>query len=237
MARKVNRLDLNTQLEIISLCEVSRSPKIKIGRQYRLTFSTLFTISKNKEKMQSAVLRDGRPVMHKLMRNMENEDSGPVLFECFCQERSAGVPTDRSMIKAKANHFAARLEINNFQCSVWCLHCFKVRKGISMHKMPGKAAAVDPDVMKCWAAVLNDCLHWYSPQDIYNAGKISLHYILLPNRTLTVKDDPCKGGKRSMKQLTVCARIWMVPIYETIYYCKVTVSSLLQGQQNSLMSI
>jgi hypothetical protein len=31
--------------------------------------------------------------------------------------------------------------------------------------------------------------------------------VLLPDRTLTAKDDPCKDGKRSMKQLTMCATV------------------------------
>jgi hypothetical protein len=100
------------------------------------------------------------------MWNMENEDLGTCALWVLLpkQIRSVGVSVDRFMIKAKANCSAARFEINNFQCSIGWLHCFKVRTGISMHKMSGKSETVDP-------LVLNDCLQWYSPQNIYNAGK------------------------------------------------------------------
>jgi hypothetical protein len=117
MVTKQKSLYLHKKLEIIYLCEVSRLSKSKIGRQYGLTSSTLFTTLKNKQKIQPAVLCNGRPAMQKRMANKQNEDLKFALFKWFCLERTAGVALDGHMIKAKANHFVTRLKTETFSIS------------------------------------------------------------------------------------------------------------------------
>jgi hypothetical protein len=46
---------------------------------------------------------------------------------------------------AKANHFVATLNINNFHYSVRKFHCFTAREGFRMCKLFGKSATLDPD--------------------------------------------------------------------------------------------
>jgi hypothetical protein len=108
MAMKPKIFDLDTMLKIVNLCEVSGSSESKVGRQHGSTSSTIFMMLKNKEKIQLALLCVERPMLQIEMRNAEKEGLKYALFEWFCQERSAGVPVHRSMIKAKANHFMAK---------------------------------------------------------------------------------------------------------------------------------
>jgi hypothetical protein len=49
---------------------------------------------------------------------------------------------------------------------------------------------MDPHVVKDRTPILNGFLHQYSLRDIYNSDEMGLYYNLLPDRTLTVKDDP-----------------------------------------------
>jgi hypothetical protein len=50
-------------------------------------------------------------------------------------------------------------------------------------------------------------------QDIYSAGEMGLYYNLLPDRTLAVKDDSCKGREGSKEWLMCyCAQIWVLLI-------------------------
>jgi hypothetical protein len=46
-------------------------------------------------------------------------------------------------------------------------------------------------------------LQQYSPQYIYNADEKSLYYTLLPNRTITGRNDLSTGGKGTKERLTV----------------------------------
>lgn len=52
MAMKGKSSDLNTKFQIICQCEVNTLSKSETGRQYGLISLTLFTILKNKEKIQ-----------------------------------------------------------------------------------------------------------------------------------------------------------------------------------------
>jgi hypothetical protein len=49
---------------------------------------------------------------------------------------------------ANVSHFMTRLKIKNFQCSEGRVCHFKMFKSISMHKVSGELAAVDPYVME-----------------------------------------------------------------------------------------
>jgi hypothetical protein len=107
------------------------------------------------------------------------------------------------MLKAKAEYFSDRLSIVNFKCSEGWLCRFKVRKGISHHKITGEACGVKPEAVEEWTPIVAEYLKKYSPHDVYNADETALFYNLLPDKTLAVRGDSCKGGKRSKERLTV----------------------------------
>lgn len=50
----------------------------------------------------------------------------------------------------------------------------------------------------------------YSPEDIWNTDETGLFFRALPNKTLCLKSDPCKGGKISKERLTVMFCVNMV---------------------------
>ena len=43
----------------------------------------------------------------------------------------------------------------------------------------------------------------YSPDDIFNCDETSLFYWALPDKTLGVKDQSCKGGKNAQDRLII----------------------------------
>ncbi|XP_018494810.1 uncharacterized protein LOC108864181, partial [Galendromus occidentalis] len=51
-------------------------------------------------------------------------------------------------------------------------------------------------------ALVKDIIAAYSPNDVFNADESGLFYQSLPERSLTAKSDPCKGGKKSKLRLT-----------------------------------
>ncbi|GBN94570.1 Tigger transposable element-derived protein 4 [Araneus ventricosus] len=50
---------------------------------------------------------------------------------------------------------------------------------------------------------LSKILKDYKPENIFNAGEISLLFRCLPQKTLTFKKEKCFGGKQSKTRLTV----------------------------------
>jgi hypothetical protein len=61
---------------------------------------------------------------------------------------------------------------------------------------------VSESAVNDWYGVLAEILK-YAPRDIYNAVESALYYNLLPDKTLAVKDDTCKGGKQSKERATL----------------------------------
>lgn len=48
-----------------------------------------------------------------------------------------------------------------------------------------------------------DIIKDYKPSDIYNMDETGLLFRALPDKTLSIRGDDCKGGKRSKDRLTV----------------------------------
>lgn len=211
MDKKRKSLELSTKLKIIQECENASVSRSEIGRRYGLTPSTLFTILKNKDKIQSAAVKDCAPGKTKKLRAAKHIDLEEALFTWFSQNRARGIPVDGAMLKAKAVQLALQLNIDDedFKCSDGWLNRFKARKGISLHKISGESESVNKEAVNSWQPILASILDRYKPSDVYNADESGLFYNLLPDRTLAVRNDPCKGGKRSKERLTVllCANM------------------------------
>jgi hypothetical protein len=75
------------------------------------------------------------------MYNRWNEDTESALFEWFCQEKSAAIPTDGPRKMAKAKYFTAHSTIKNPKRSEGRVYYSKVKIGISVHKMSGHCCA------------------------------------------------------------------------------------------------
>lgn len=55
-------------------------------------------------------------------------------------------------------------------------------------------------------------LNQYAPEGAFDADETALLYKVLPDRTITLKDDPCVGGERSEERAMVpdnCSEIAM----------------------------
>ncbi|KAJ8870105.1 hypothetical protein PR048_029117 [Dryococelus australis] len=102
------------------------------------------------------------------------------LLAWFIQSRRQNILFTGPMIQEKANLFAVMLKIDAFKCSTGWLDSFEKLNGITWHKIVGESKAV-------------------------TCGVEEQFYNLMPDCTLAVKGDTCKGvrGKRSKERFTV----------------------------------
>ena len=64
-------------------------------------------------------------------------------------------------------------------------------------------AKVDPVTVADWKTRLSGIIEHYEPINIFNCDETGLFYKLMPDRSLTVDKDDCKGGKKSKDRYTV----------------------------------
>ena len=50
---------------------------------------------------------------------------------------------------------------------------------------------------------LPSLINGYLPRDIYNADETGLYFKALPNKTMTLKNEKCTGGKLSRERITI----------------------------------
>lgn len=108
-----------------------------------------------------------------------------------------------TLVQAKAKEIAERLGYHNFRASDGWLHKFRSRHNITFKAISGEAASVNPDDVKSFFEKIPSLLRGYRTHDIYNADETGLFFRALPNKTLALKSEKCRGGKMSKERLTL----------------------------------
>lgn len=91
----------------------------------------------------------------------------------------------------------------SFKASNGWLEKFKNRHSLTFRVLSGEANQVDPVTVEEWKRRLPKLLESYAETDIYNADETSLFFKLLPDRSMVISKDTCKGGKRSKERYTI----------------------------------
>lgn len=200
-------LTLATKLEIIKTIDEGKLSKSEIGRQYKLSSSSLFTILKNRDKIQSTVLEGRKSAQHKRVRNAGHEDLETVLFKWVCETKEAGIPVTGPMIQNKADELALKLNISNFKCSNGWLYRFKQRRGITTYKVSGDSGTVDQKTIDEWKSVLQIIIKNYKQCNVYNADEHNLNYNFPPESSLQEFNEKDEKLNKKYLKILLCTNM------------------------------
>ncbi|CAF1689440.1 unnamed protein product, partial [Adineta ricciae] len=92
---------------------------------------------------------------------------------------------------------------DEFKASNGWLEKFRARHAISFRLISGESASVDHSTVKEWTKRLLTIIEGFDKNDIFNADETGLFYRALPDRSLVLKKEECKGGKKSKERLTI----------------------------------
>jgi hypothetical protein len=90
-----------------------------------------------------------------------------------------------------------------FKASNGWLEKFKNRHSVTFRALSGESAQVDPTTIEEWKRRLPTLLESYAENDVYNADETSLFFKFLPDRSMVLSKEACKGGKRSKDRYTI----------------------------------
>ena len=143
-----------------------------------------------------------------IKRKHKDEDGHKIdelVFEWFTIQRAKQIPISGPILQEKARQFAEQLGYlpDEFKASNGWLEKFRTRHAIAFRVISGESAAVDVSIVEEWAKRLLTIIHEFDANDIFNADETGLFYRALPDRSLVLKKEECKGGKKSKERLTI----------------------------------
>ena len=102
------------------------------------------------------------------------------------------------------SRFAVQLGYEHFEASSGFLSRFTMRNALVSKKASGESASVNKEETSAYLTdVLPGLLERYDANDIYNVDETGLFYKLLPDKTYTLKNEDCHGGKLSKERATI----------------------------------
>ena len=159
---------------------------------------TVGDIIANKEKcMRRDVSNDSKKIRSGQHSNLET-----VLQLWFATARSQNAVITDAVLREKAKQFGNELGITGFQYSNGWLQRFKTRYGISSKVMYGESAGVDPGVIAKGKEQAQRVIKDFALSDVYNLDETGLFFRMLPDRSLTAKDN-VHGVKKPKDRISV----------------------------------
>ncbi|XP_008181899.1 tigger transposable element-derived protein 6-like [Acyrthosiphon pisum] len=139
-----------------------------------------------------------------------------VTFEWFCRDRSYNLPVSGSLLQEKARGVANEVGLESFKASNGWLQKFRERHNISFKNICGEGNSVDTSVIEKWLEKLKTLISDYEPKNIFNCDETGLFFRALPDKTLCLKNEICRGGKIAKDRLNVLLCVNMIGEFETL---------------------
>ncbi|CAG4987969.1 unnamed protein product [Parnassius apollo] len=162
-----------------------------LAKEFGVDHSTISMIFKNKNRIKESF--NSNVLKPKRLRKSRQENVDQALIRWFKNMRNKGIPISGPMLQEKANGFAARFGILDFNCSASWISRFKVRHNIVAGKIVGESSSVDQNSTTNWLiSVWPNLRRQFSDDEIFNADETGLF-----------KGENCSGGKLSKDRIIV----------------------------------
>lgn len=205
--RKMNVLSLEDRISVINESKKGRSQR-DLANQFNCGKSQIQNCLANRERF----LKEWEENVNKSKKKSRwqpNEEINSAVFEWFNRARAKGLPVTGPMLQEKALKFASDLQVVNFTASNGWLDRFRMRHNIVFRAICGESAQVNEDIVVEWKLRVPQITSGYSDRDIFNMDETGLFFKAIPDKTLTLKGEQCKGGKMAKQRLTLglCANL------------------------------
>lgn len=200
--RKYIAKTISEKLDILYEVDKKVKTKTEIAKDFGIPLSTLSTYLKNRKAIELQAVEGNKINERKRIRTAKHVDVERELFDWFCQARANNIPLSGPFVKEKAKYIALKMGID-FECSNGWLQRFQHRHNISALCIKGEGASVDIVAAEQWRESVMPILKQYTPQDTFNMDETGLFYNMKPERTLSLKGETCRGGKKCKERLTV----------------------------------
>lgn len=133
-----------------------------------------------------------------------SQEINDTVYEWFTAQRAKNISISGPILQEYARSIAQHLDnAEHFKASNGWLDRFRTRYNISFRMISGESRSVDESKVSDWKIRLPNIIDHYDPVNIFNCDETGLFYKLMPDRSMTVDRNDCKGGKKSKDRYTV----------------------------------
>ncbi|KAF9406214.1 hypothetical protein HW555_006627, partial [Spodoptera exigua] len=126
-----------------------------LAKEFGVGHSTISMIFKNKNRIKQSF--NSNVLKPKRLRKSRQENVDQALIQWFINMRNKGIPVSGPMLQEKANGFAARFGILDFNCSASWISRFKVRHNIVAGKIVDAILMVNDAWNKMSQSTIHNC--------------------------------------------------------------------------------
>ncbi|XP_064633669.1 tigger transposable element-derived protein 6-like [Lineus longissimus] len=194
-------LQLQDKIKLIKAMDSEGKSCRQLAEMFDIGKTQVSTILKRKAEYLDAYEENAPTERKRLKVSSELQGVDDLTWKWFQQARSHSLPVSGPMIQEKARQFALGLDKKDFKASNGWLEKWKIRHNINQATICGESESVDDNVVDEWKKKLPELVAGYDPKDILNMDESGLFYRALPCKTLRVRGDECKGGKKSKDRI------------------------------------
>ena len=214
MSGKRKRLTLKEKVAIIDESESLDLSCRQAAKRFCIGKTLASDILANKKAIKEEYLKNGNDESKRKFPNVESLVIDDVVYRWFCRARANLVPISGPLIQAKALEVAKEVNLHDFAASNGWLDKFKSRHKICFKSVSGESAVVDKSVIDDWFGKIGKICENYSERDIMNLDESGLFFKALPDKTMSLKNENCSGGKLAKDRLTVMFCVNMLGEFE-----------------------
>ncbi|XP_064647061.1 tigger transposable element-derived protein 6-like [Lineus longissimus] len=195
-------LQLKDKIKLIKAKDSEGKSCRQLAEMFDIGKTQVSTVLKRKAEYLDAYEENAPTERKRLNVSSELQDVDDLTWKWFQQARSHSLPVSGPMIQEIARQIALGLDKKDFKASNGWLEKWKTRHNINQVTICGESESVDDNMVDEWKKKLPELVAGYDPKDIFNMDETGLFYCALPCKTLRVRGDECKGGKKSKDRIT-----------------------------------
>jgi hypothetical protein len=184
-----NKVEYNVILETYGLKTKSNISDIIKAKDKWLALATIV----NKAKTKSLKRNRGS--------NYPEVDNALALWVRAKRQQKA--PINGPLLRKKANEFAERLNVTNFDANNGFITRFVKRHDLKYESKSGESESVNEDIVIEWKNSLKEKYNSYEHKNIFNIDETGIFWRLLQNKTYSLPEESAKGYKKIKDRITV----------------------------------
>lgn len=196
-------LSLEEKVKLIKDKEHGLSHR-QLSDRFQVSVGAVSNILKRKLEYTSDYETNRNKRIKRKLKDDTNADISENVYEWFVSQRSKHIPISGPILQEYARSVTEQLDHSTtFKASNGWLDRFRNRYNIQFRTISGEVRSVDLNTVEDWKSRLRSIIEHYDPENIFNADETGLFFKLLPDRSLSLDRNDCRGGKKSKDRYTV----------------------------------